>query len=213
MFVHLEKKKGNVGCGTGLLGILSESFIGHGGKYIGIDVAKQDAEFCRAHYPAEHYEFVHFDMKNSANAPGQKIDRSNWPVELRGVDLVTALSVWTHLAAEDSLFFPTEMSRVPKSGGKAIIAFLLLDEAYQESLAKRSEKEGSFHATSQNRWIFDQPSCGSTAWLHPIWAEVPEVANGVTEAAIFEKNCSVAIRLQERVRKSGQIWTVLANVA
>ena len=202
MFLHLEKKEGNVvldvGCGTGLLGIASEPFIGQGGKYIGLAVAMGDVEFCRGHYSPESYEFVHFDMKNPAYAPGQKSEISSWPVEAGGVDLVTALSVWTHLDADDSLFYLEEVSRVLRPGGKAIITFFVLDEAYRESLEKRSDREGRFHATSQNRWIFDQPAYGSNDWLYPSWAKVPEAAIGVTEAGLDRLLSSSGLRLIEK---------------
>jgi 2-polyprenyl-3-methyl-5-hydroxy-6-metoxy-1,4-benzoquinol methylase len=53
MFLHLKRKENNVildvGCGTGLLGIASEPFLGQTGKYIGLDVIRRDIDFCRRH--------------------------------------------------------------------------------------------------------------------------------------------------------------------
>lgn len=187
MILYLQKKENNildVGCGTGLLAIASEPFLGQNGKYTGIDVRKKDIDFCREHYPDQNFEFIHFDVKNPAYAPAQKDIQSKWPVESESFDLATALSVWTHLNEDDALFYFREISRILKPNGKAIVTFFLLDEAYRNSLGIRQMQQGKFHMTSQEQWVFDKPSYGSDAWLHPKWADVPESAIGVTEAGL-----------------------------
>jgi len=188
MALNLVKKTDNnildVGCGTGLLGIASQPFIGQGGHYTGLDVMRKDIEFCARHYPAEQYDFVHFDVDNPAYNPGKATQKQAWPLPSSHFDLVTALSVWTHLNEADALFYLGEVSRVLIPGGKAIISFFVLDEVYQGSLKKRSKVLGGFHAKSQEKWIFDQASYGSDAWFHPVWADIPESAIGVTDRGI-----------------------------
>ncbi len=202
MNLHLQKKEGNkicdVGCGTGLLGIASEPFIGRGGKYTGIDVMKDDIDFCRSHYPSSSFEFIHFDVANAVYAPAQKYTKSKWPVENGSFDLVTALSVWTHLKEEDALFYFKEISRILKPHGKAMVTFFLLDEQYRRSLEVRSNMAGRFHMTLQSTWVFDQPSYGSDAWFHPKWVQVPEEAIGVTEFGLDRLTSSSGMRLIEQ---------------
>lgn len=188
MFIHLNKSENNVildvGCGTGLLGISSEPFLGEHGRYIGIDVAKQDIDFCRGHYRSSKFSFFHLDVNNPAYTPHQKTERLKWDVNSHSVDLVTALSVWTHLNEADARFYIGEVNRVLKPSGKAIITFFLLDEVYEKSLSLRSNKKGRYHMTPQDSWIFDQPAYGSNDWFYPKWVKTPEGALGVTSEGL-----------------------------
>src|ERR1700754_3485193 len=63
MYQTLEKKTGNnildIGCGTGLLGISAEPFVYGSGTYTGIDVMADDINFCRSHFHADNYQFIH----------------------------------------------------------------------------------------------------------------------------------------------------------
>lgn len=159
MYVHLEKKENNVildvGCGTGLLAIASEPFLGRNGKYVGIDVMKKDIDFCRRHYPSSGFDFIHFDINNPAYAPYQKNKGVQWPLESNSFDLVTALSVWTHLNEDDASLYFKEINRVLKPGGKTIITLFLLDEVYKKSLSEHffkmywySRKSDKLHLTT-----------------------------------------------------------------
>jgi SAM-dependent methyltransferase len=183
MYIHLDDRDDNqildVGCGTGLLGIASEPFLGENGRYVGIDVMAPDIEFCKRHYDSSKFSFLHLDVNNPAYAPDQRVENAPWNIGSGKFDLVTALSVWTHFNEADALFYFAEVNRVLKPGGKAIITFFLLDERYEETLPLRSDQKGKYHMTPQNRWIFDQPAYGSDAWFHPQWAKVPEKAIGV----------------------------------
>lgn len=204
MFVHLGQRENNqivdIGCGTGLLGIASKPFLGENGCFVGIDVIKRDIEFCRKHYTSSKYSFIHFDVSNAAYAPEQRKGILPWSLESNRFDLVTALSVWTHFQEKDALFYIGEVSRVLKSGGKAIITFFLLDDAYERTLSTRTHKKGEFHMTEQIRWIFDQPAYGSDAWFCPRWVNVPEEAIGITkegfERLIRETDLSVITHYQ-----------------
>jgi SAM-dependent methyltransferase len=184
IYMHLDDKQSSVildvGCGTGLLAIASQPFLGSNGKYIGIDVAKADIEFCRGHYPESGFEFIHLETENAFYAPSQAAEKLSWPIESNSVDFVTALSVWTHFREEDAAFYLKEVGRVLRPGGKAIITSFLLDDLYYAEVEKRSDQAGKFHTLPQNRWVFDQPSYGSTQFFHPKWAEVPEQAIGLT---------------------------------
>lgn len=174
----------DIGCGTGLLALASKPFLGKDGEFTGIDVMEKNIKFCREHYPPANFKFMHFDVKNTSYAPTQKGFKLTLPAKCESSNLVTALSVWTHLNEEDAMFYFNEIYRVLKPDGKAIITFFLLDETYRNSLDIRSRQEGRYHKTSQLRWVFDKSSYGSDAWLYPKWADVPEEAIGIIEIGL-----------------------------
>ncbi len=188
MFLHLEEKEDNkildVGCGTGLLAIASEPFLGRCGRYTGIDLIEKNIAFCRRQFPRSHFDFVHVDAANAEYAPQQQRNQITWPFENDTFDFATALSVWTHLNEEDAVHYLQEVSRVLKSGGKAVITCFLLDAAYRNGCEQRTHAPGRFHSTLQDKWIFDQPSYHSTMWFHPQWADPPERAIGFSPAGL-----------------------------
>jgi SAM-dependent methyltransferase len=174
----------DVGCGTGILAVAAEPFLLPNGHYIGLDVNQRDIEFCRRHYPRPTYEFVHFEVNNPAYAPGQTQQARAWPLADNQFDMVTALSVWTHLNEADACFYFAEVARVLKPGGRALITFFLLDDAYEASVSSRSRSPGHYHMTLPSNWIFDRPAYGSSAWRYPSGANIPEEAIGVTRAGL-----------------------------
>ncbi|HEY1871364.1 MAG TPA: class I SAM-dependent methyltransferase, partial [Chitinophagaceae bacterium] len=116
IYQTLEKKTGNnildIGCGTGLLGISSEPFVCDGGTYTGIDVMTDDINFCRENFKLSNYQFIHLDIANPSYASSQSSQLKSWPIENESQDLVTALSVWTHLSERDAMFYMKEVHRV-----------------------------------------------------------------------------------------------------
>lgn len=188
----------DVGCGTGLLAIAVEPFLGDRGRYVGIDVAERDIAFCRSHYPPVKFEFIHFNTHNQAYAPSQKKELLPWPLEDGRFDLVTALSVWTHLNEKDALFYFKEVARVLRPGGKAILTFFIIDDVYEESLPLRSGGKSRYHASATNKWIFNQPFSESGEWLYPKWATVPETAVGITERALESLIFAADLRVLQR---------------
>ncbi|HJP63656.1 MAG TPA: class I SAM-dependent methyltransferase [Mucilaginibacter sp.] len=188
IYQTLNEKTGNhildIGCGTGLLGIASEPFVSDKGTYTGIDVMIEDITFCREHYPFSNYHFIHLDVANPAYASAQSSHLKPWPVQDASQDLVTALSVWTHLSEKDARFYMKEVSRVLKPNGKAIITFFCLDEEYEQSLPNRTDKPGRFHTRPQTEWIFNVNAYESENWFTTKLTSQPEDAIAVTKQGL-----------------------------
>ena len=188
IYQTLDKKTDNhildIGCGKGLIGIAAEPFVLDTGLYTGLDVMEREIDFCMNHYVIPNYKFIHHKVANPRYAQSQNTELTKWPLDDESQDMVTALSVWTHLNERDSIFYFKEIYRVLKKGGKAIVTFFYLDEKYQESLSKREDKPGKFHKSKQTDWIFDIPAYESKNWLCPQWVKYPEDAIGVTPAGM-----------------------------
>lgn len=107
-----------------------------------------------------------------------------WEIADESIDIVTALSVWTHMNEDDAVFYFHEVDRVLRPGGKAILTFYLLDDLYQRSVNNWTEQLGRYNNSYQNSRNFNTPSSDSKNWLHPDWAVRPEETIGVTPAAI-----------------------------
>jgi SAM-dependent methyltransferase len=183
-YQQLARKTGNhildIGCGTGLLGISAEPYTQEGGSYTGIDILPEDIAYCKRHYTQANYSFIHLDAVNRSYVTTQSTKPKPWPVQSGYYDLVTGLSVWTHFNEADSRYYFKEVSRVLKSGGKAIITFFFLDEAYEETVDSRSAEAGHYHFIPQSNLIFSEQAYNSKHWLHPKPVNFPEDAIGIT---------------------------------
>jgi len=116
----------DAGCGSGLLAIACEPFLGNGGLYTGLDVAAEQLEFCRQHYSGDHYRFLHLDTANPFYAPGQPAVGVPWPLPDASQQLVTALSVVTQSNEKKTRIYMSEVERLMEPGVKALVTVFLL---------------------------------------------------------------------------------------
>lgn len=173
----------DVGCGTGRLYLSAKPYLTADDSYLGIDVENVSIEACRRLYPEQNVAFLHTPASNGYYAKGVTGGPKIWPLADQSHNLITALSVWTHLREEDWVFYLNEVGRVLQPGGKAIISFFILDDLYHPE--KKSPQLSKFYPQPENKWIFDAPVYDSAHWKCPSWVAVPEVATGVPKA-IFD---------------------------
>ncbi len=107
----------------------------------------------------------------------------------------------------DSVYLPLDQAQVLRTrnlrlipaepqrpGGRALVTLFLLDKDCQRSLPREASR---FHGTPAERWLFDQPAYGSSSWHCPAWAEVPDQAIGVDEAAWSDLLADCGLQLIE----------------
>ena len=183
----------DVGCGVGRLYLAAKPYLTANDSYLGIDVTKSVIDICRQEYREKNVSFLHTEASNGYYAKETGGGPVAWPMADGSHNLITALSVWTHLREEDWRFYLNEVGRVLQPGGKAIISFFILDELYRPE-AKR-DRISDFYPQLENKWIFDASAYGSRDWKYPSWAEVPEVATGVPKATFESAATDAGLRV------------------
>ncbi len=174
LYMYLKNKESanilDFGCGTGKLLISCLHFMG---RYYGIDTLKTNIDKCKENYNINNCNFYYIPAKNDLyNKDGKIASHTKWPIEDASLDAVIACSVFTHLNESDALFYMDLISKKLKSGGCAILTFLLLDKYYD--LKKIDEA----------RWKFDLLYPGSDNWYYPSYFKIPESQIGVTESGV-----------------------------
>jgi SAM-dependent methyltransferase len=175
----------DVGSGVGRLAIACAPYLGPGDRYIGLDVNPKDVAFSQKHYDSR-FSFVHLDAHNATYAPSQQRACVPWPVETESFDLITALSVWTHMREEDARFYLKQAARALKPKGRALITFFVLDDLYRQTLAGRRDRTSQFYPQPETKWIFDKAITPSRDWFAPSWATEPEEATAINEPAFHD---------------------------
>jgi GT2 family glycosyltransferase/SAM-dependent methyltransferase len=173
----------DVGSGAGRLAIAYSLYLSDADTYTGLEVREKDVAFCRKRYNKKNFSFIHFNANNRMYASKQANKQVLWPVESQEFNLISALSVWTHMNENDARFYLSEVARALAPKGRAIISFFILDEFYDESVGRRGNRTSRFYPQHEDKWIFDQPIDGSADWLAPSWADVPEEATGIRKVA------------------------------
>lgn len=184
----------DVGCGTGRLAVAVAPLLGREGRYVGVDVNPRDIAFAKAQYPDSRISFAHLEHSNRSYAPKQATKFSPYPFPANTFDVVTALSVWTHLNEADGIFYAKEVARVLKPGGKAIITFFYLDADY-EAFKGSVPDHSAFSLRPPKNYVFTQDIDGSEDWLRPSWTPDPESVVGVTPKGLERLQEQAGLRL------------------
>lgn len=139
----------DIGCGLGKLVPVSVRLPRPSREYIGIDIRDACVEFCRTHYAA--VPRTRFAVSRDFNAtysdptfaappvPGERTEArprppadvrhgSDWPVPEGSIDVVVAVSVFTHLDERDAAGYLERIASVLTPDGCAIVTVLLKDE-------------------------------------------------------------------------------------
>ena len=200
LFLHLPPSRPlamlDVGCGAGRLYLAVEPMMTEDDRYVGVDIGRAQIETCRRTYHDPRAEFVFYDAPNAQYSASRREGPAEWPLGERRFNLVTALSVWTHLAQVDWIAYLGQVRDRLTEDGVAMITFFVLDDDYEASLPARSGSISRFYPEPQDKWVFDRPAYGSTEWFCPAWVPHPETAIGVTKAAFDREVAAAGLRVE-----------------
>jgi SAM-dependent methyltransferase len=124
----------DVGCGTGRMAVPLTGYLSSG-EYEGFDLMPDAIEWCQENITSEYpnFRFQVADVYNKEyNLKGtRKASEYEFPYEDESFDFVILTSVFTHMLPDEVSNYLSEITRVMKTGGRAVITFFLLN---QESL-------------------------------------------------------------------------------
>ncbi|HVE68808.1 MAG TPA: class I SAM-dependent methyltransferase [Solirubrobacteraceae bacterium] len=132
----------DVGCGIGRVARALTSRLGPQGAYAGFDVSASAVAWCARRYARRHphFAFAHLDVRNALYNPGGAMAARDvrFPYPDGGFDVAVAASVLTHLPADETDRYLSELARVLRPGGRLLATFFLLDDAAREAQARRA---------------------------------------------------------------------------
>ena len=135
------------GCGYGKLAPVSTFFTKPNGSYLGIDIRQDCIDFCSRHYAAlPRVRFQRSADYNSMYSEERSLDlersttEHDWSVEPASIDLVTSVSVFTHLQERQALHYMRQIHQILKPGGTAILTFHIVDEPRKQPKFRSTSK-------------------------------------------------------------------------
>jgi SAM-dependent methyltransferase len=119
----------DMGSGCGALPIVMRRrvltpFVGH---YVGLDVDQKLIGWCDRHLTGEHFRFARYHYHNASYNPGGQRFLP-FPIADSWADVVVMKSVATHMLPPDVEFYLSEVARVLRPDGRALVSAYLYGE-------------------------------------------------------------------------------------
>ncbi len=123
------------GCGHGKLAPVSVFFTDPDGEYLGIDIQESYIDYCRWKYSKLPRVKFHLSGDSNPFYPAQQgVSGRNqsyggdWPIAAESVDILIAVSVFTHLQEADAFGYINKIFTILKPGGLAIFTCHIVEE-------------------------------------------------------------------------------------
>lgn len=146
----------DIGCGAGRLAVPIVGYLNETGRYTGFDLSKRALAFARTHVSGR--ARVHFEHAAVASAEyagrGVSAAQYRFPVKTGSVDAALAISVFSHLLAEDAAGYLAETGRALRPGGRLFLTGFLIDHAVQARL-EQGEAKLALQRFDADSWAAD----------------------------------------------------------
>lgn len=127
----------DIGSGIGRIALPMMDWLE--GPYEGFDAVKVGVDWCRKNISNRNPNFrFHFvDLHNDLyRHKGRNAAHFDFPYDKNAFDFICAISVFTHLLPEETENYFSQIRRVIKPGGHAVLTFFLLDEEAHRLMVK-----------------------------------------------------------------------------
>jgi len=125
----------DIGCGCGRMAFPFSEYLGQTGKYIGFDVWSDGIEWCNQNIRNDFlFKYIHaadnYYYEEKRNSEKNKFSLDF--IENQTLDLIFAISVFTHLTKSDTQVYLKEISNVLKPGKFAYLTCFIIDDYFFE---------------------------------------------------------------------------------
>lgn len=135
-----ESRVLDIGSGSGRLAFPFAALLGGSGRYYGIDVWPEGIGWCADHLGRANATFHCLDAPNNYYFDDMKAGVRNdfaFPfIPDRGLDLVFAISVFTHLVEHDARAYLREIARTLDTRGCAYLTAFVIDDWFHDFVAR-----------------------------------------------------------------------------
>jgi SAM-dependent methyltransferase len=183
-FRELFKELGNlkpyhrvldIGCGIGRMAAPLTEYLNKDGSYEGFDIVQDGIDWCQHNITPRfpNFRFALADIHNDHYHPAgkQKASAYHFPYESNSFDFVFLTSVFTHMPKPEVDHYVSEIGRVLKPGGRALVTFFLLNDDSRKLMVTSKSAHNIQHSI-EGRYI--------------AYPDDPEVCVGYDESYIKE---------------------------
>ncbi|MFN9113772.1 MAG: class I SAM-dependent methyltransferase [Bacteroidota bacterium] len=134
--LHPQSTVFDLGCGSGRMAYPFAQLLAEGGAYYGADVWQEGIELCQQRFNHPQMTFHHIPAQNNYYFDEFKSGVSNnFTLSFlpdADLDLIFAISVFTHLIEEDALAYLREFKRTLRPNGCAYITCFIIDQFFMD---------------------------------------------------------------------------------
>jgi cyclopropane fatty-acyl-phospholipid synthase-like methyltransferase len=176
---HLTKSSNilDLGTGCGRLAIPFYKFLDDG-QFYGVDVWKEGVDWCKNYLNSENFHFYNLESRDNYYFSDEKNVSNGYSLNFipdKHIDFGFAISVFTHLRADDCLAYLREISRCLKPGGTALITCFIIDEYFNQyksitgNFLDVEEKDGGCYQAYSGQDFF-------AGFTYDRWREMIEIS-------------------------------------
>lgn len=167
----------DIGSGIGRLAYSLIDNIGNEGTYDGFDVVEDGINWCIKNIHSKHpnFNFKHIDITNDLYNYGS-VDASNFvfPYPSESFNIATAISVFTHMQANEVENYFAQAAQVLKSGGYLMASFFLITPERLE----KANPSFYFEHKKENVWYMnDKVKSANVAYDQKFLIELTTIYN------------------------------------